>query len=316
MAQADDGSASTARRCAALLSHNAFASAHRACATGRATETRSRCELRYDGAVSSAAASDGSGDALHGIPALGAPRFVEVVRAMPAWQNPNLADALAQWTGARPGGSLRAALRLDDMERSAAYPRHSELRRRQNYNWATQRVARGAEHARKGATAEALKCYAQALKMAPNHADALVARGAAHANANELTRAVDDFERALRIEPSHANATEYLQRTRLKLGGVMAAARRRHAGATRMSTRPPVGAPMPPPMPRRVERRERDFVAVGPDAGAREVDEGSERAAKRVKKAAKKTKKKAKREAKKEKKRAKKAKKERRRQEE
>ena len=241
-------------RCAALLANAAFASAHHACAAERTTEVRSRCELRYDSAISSTADSDGSGDALHGIPALGTPRFIEAVRAMPAWQNPNLADALAQWTGARPGGSLRAALCLSDMERSATYPRHSELRRRQNYNWATQRVARGAEHARKGAAAEALKCYAQALKMAPNHADAFVARGAAHANANQLTRAVDDFERALRIEPSHANAAEYLQRTRLKLGGVMAAARRRHAGATRLPMRPPVGAPMPPPISRRVER--------------------------------------------------------------
>lgn len=88
--------------------------------------------------------------------------------------------------------------------------------------WAAEAVRRGVAHARGGDLEAALRCYAQALELVPEHRDAHVARGAALANCGRLAEGREACEAALRLDPSDRNAQQYLDAIVAKLAAQQA----------------------------------------------------------------------------------------------
>ncbi|MDE0020680.1 MAG: tetratricopeptide repeat protein [Candidatus Poribacteria bacterium] len=61
-------------------------------------------------------------------------------------------------------------------------------------------------HAQNREHAEAIDAFTEALRHAPEYADAYVRRGMCYAALNDLERAVQDYSRAIELEPEHAGA--------------------------------------------------------------------------------------------------------------
>ncbi len=61
-------------------------------------------------------------------------------------------------------------------------------------------------HAQNREHAEAADAFTEALRHAPDHADAYVRRGMCFAALNDIERAVEDYTRAIELKPDHADA--------------------------------------------------------------------------------------------------------------
>uniref|UniRef100_A0A6B2LJD8 Uncharacterized protein n=1 Tax=Arcella intermedia TaxID=1963864 RepID=A0A6B2LJD8_9EUKA len=90
---------------------------------------------------------------------------------------------------------------------------YDQIRIQQNKNWARTEVLEGIKLAKQGLSEKAIAKYDSVLNTDPENTDALVAKGALLFNQNLLSEAVKCFQDALKIAPNHNNAKKYLEIT-------------------------------------------------------------------------------------------------------
>jgi len=139
-----------------------------------------------------------------------------ITRGLESRMSPDHADLIhVPW-------KLQLSIEEDDKKEAATddapaaappiYPsfNYLELRRKQNKDWATDRLKEGIRLAKEGKSAKAEESYKEGIDLVPTHAALFVAYGALCANLGRTQEAVDKLQHALELDPKVPNAQNYL----------------------------------------------------------------------------------------------------------